>query len=289
MEILGNYINGNYTVTIYEDGTKVRENDLDFFIREKPECMDIKITNYCDAGCPYCHEQSSVEGKHGDILNIPFLDSLLPYTELAIGGGNPLSHPDLIPFLHKLKEKNIIANITVNQIHFTQNIQMLKQLTEEKLIYGIGVSLMSATDTFISQLKMFPNAVVHVICGIVTTERLKKLSENNLKILFLGYKDFGRGHTYLSSNVIVQIEKLKTNLEQIFDWFSVVSFDNKAIEQLDIKSLLTPQRWNEFYMGDDGQFTMYVDMVERVCANNSCRTERFPITDNIADMFRKIK
>ena len=38
------YRNGNYNVTILEDGTKIRHNKLDCFIPEKPESMDIKIT-----------------------------------------------------------------------------------------------------------------------------------------------------------------------------------------------------------------------------------------------------
>ena len=40
------YKNGNYYVTIDLDtGTKIRENDLDFFNAETVESMDIKITN----------------------------------------------------------------------------------------------------------------------------------------------------------------------------------------------------------------------------------------------------
>lgn len=55
MNLLGKYPNGNYTVHIYDDGTKIRENDLDFFAPEYPESMDIKITNSCDRMCPFCH------------------------------------------------------------------------------------------------------------------------------------------------------------------------------------------------------------------------------------------
>ena len=50
-------------------------------------CNNILISN--------CHEGSSPLGKHGDILSPSWLDKLHPYCELAIGGGNPLSHPDL--------------------------------------------------------------------------------------------------------------------------------------------------------------------------------------------------
>ena len=54
MKLLGTYQNGNYTVKIYDDGTKIRENDLDFFEPDTVESMDIKITNSCDKMCPFC-------------------------------------------------------------------------------------------------------------------------------------------------------------------------------------------------------------------------------------------
>ena len=121
MDLLGEYKNGNYVVAIYEDGTKIRYTEHDKFIPEFPESMDVKITNYCDMNCPWCHENSTSNGRHGDILHADFINSLRPFTEVAIGGGNPLSHPDLPVFLERLKQKNIIANITVNQRHFLDN------------------------------------------------------------------------------------------------------------------------------------------------------------------------
>jgi len=33
MNLLGEYQNGNYTVSIFDDGTKVRKNELDFLSR----------------------------------------------------------------------------------------------------------------------------------------------------------------------------------------------------------------------------------------------------------------
>lgn len=51
------YRNGNHIVKLYSDGTKVKEtidpND-DHFTYEFPESFDLKITDYCDAGCAYC-------------------------------------------------------------------------------------------------------------------------------------------------------------------------------------------------------------------------------------------
>ena len=93
MKLLGSYINGNYHTAIYSDGTKIRETEDDEFIADFPENIDIKITNQCDMGCPMCHEDSKSDGKHGDSMNAKFIDTLRPYTELAIGGGNAPCSP----------------------------------------------------------------------------------------------------------------------------------------------------------------------------------------------------
>jgi hypothetical protein len=46
-----------------------------------------------------------------------------------------MSHPDLIPFLIKLREEKVIANLTVNQIHFERHQDLIRKLVDEKLIY----------------------------------------------------------------------------------------------------------------------------------------------------------
>ena len=289
------YQNGNYTVTIDTvTGTKVRENDLDFFKADFPESMDIKITNCCDMGCPMCHENSTKYGLHGDIMSEVFIDKLHPYTELAIGGGNPLEHPDLVPFLEKCKELHLIPSMTVNQVHFMRNKNFLKDLVEQKLIYGLGISLVRVTNDFIDAVKEFPNAVIHVINGIVTPLELECMAGEGLKILILGYKQFRRGEK-LYQEQGEQIEETKSwlyeKLPQVINegWFEVVSFDNLAIKQLDAQRLMSNEDWEQFYMGDDGSATMYVDMVNREFAKSSTSTERYPLEDDIVTMFEKIR
>ena len=289
------YKNGNYFVTIdKKTGTKIRQNDLDYFEAKFPESMDIKITNCCDIGCPMCHENSTPFGLHGDIMSTNFIDSLHPYTELAIGGGNPLEHPDLIPFLEKCKDLNLIPSMTVNQLHFMNNLDFIKDLVDRKLIYGLGISLISTTNDFIIAVKHFPNAVIHVINGIVTSTQLEVLANEGLKILILGYKQFRRGATMYEKQGNV-IEEVKSSLYDILptvikdNWFEVVSFDNLAVKQLDAKRLMSEEDWEQFYMGDDGSATMYVDMVNQEFAMNSTSTKRYPIEDDIRTMFKKIR
>lgn len=298
MNILGKYKNGNYTVTIFDDGTKVRSNNLDFFYPEYCESIDLKITNKCYGNgnglCAMCHECSSPEGKHGDVLNLPFLDTLLPYTEIAIGGGNPLLHPDLIQFLKVLKTRKLIANMTVNQWTFMKSFDYLKNLVDEKLIYGVGVSLTDANDKFIEDVKEFPNVVIHVINGIISREHMQKLANNGLKILILGYKEFGRGNEFYADSgdeINILKREMYDALPDIINdgWFKCVSFDNLAIKQLDPKRLMSEDEFSEFFMGSDGEYTMYVDAVNREYAMSSTSVERWPITNDIKDMFEHVK
>ena len=293
MGLLGRYKNGNFVTTILSDGTKIRETKDDEFIPAFAENMDIKLTNKCNGGCAWCHEGSSINGKHGDILNEKFIDTLHPYQEIAIGGGDATSHPDLIPFLQKLKEKKVIANMTVNQIHFEKKHELIKKLVDEKLIYGLGVSLVNPTKHFIELIKQYPNAVIHVINGVLKPSDIKALENNNLKMLILGYKHLRRGNEYFEeeqNDIETKQQWLYENLEDIIQKFKVVSFDNLAIEQLDVKRLLTQEEWDEFYMGDDGKVTYYVDMVERKFAQSSTApfNKRYDLLDSVDDMFEII-
>ncbi len=294
MNILGEYKNGNYMVRIYDDGTKMRYNNLDSFTPAFAENCDVKITDKCDGGCGFCYEGCTPNGRHGDILNYKFLDTLHPYTELAING-NDLSHPDLVPFMYKMKEKKIILNMTVNQIHFERHFNIIKEWIDKGLIYGLGVSLREPTDEFIEMIKQFPNAVIHVINGVASVHDLIRLAGHNLKVLILGYKHLRRGESYYEQNDEI-VNALQEDLNKYLfpeiinnGWFEVVSFDNLAIKQLHIQEHLPKEQWEEFYMGDDGNYTFYIDMVDGTFGKNSLATERYPIMDSIDDMFSKIK
>ena len=289
MKLLGEYKNGNYTIKIYDDGTKIRETEGSSFMSSFPECIDLKITNKCDMGCAYCHEDSNINGGHGDILNTEFINTLKPFTELALGGGNVLAHPNLLEFLKILKAKNIIANITLNQEHFMKNPRIVKYLVDNDLIKGLGVSLIKPTVKFLNAIKEYPNAVIHVINGIVSLKDLQMLYDNNLKLLILGYKEFRRGEDYYCQEIENKKKVIYESICEIAKGFQVVSFDNLAIKQLELKRIFSDADWNEFYMGDDGQFTMYVDLVNKKFARNSISTIRYDLLDDITDMFSVVK
>jgi len=291
------YQNGNYIVRLnLQDGTMMRYT-LDNELRpDFPDSMDIKITNKCTGtNCAFCHEKSGPHGKHGDILSDSFINRLHPYTQIACGGGNVLEHPNLVTFLCECKKKKLIPSITVNQKHFMDRCHFIERtLYDNHLIYGLGVSLNDPREEyFIDNIQNIPNAVIHVINGIVTVNDLRQLSHKGLKILILGYKYFGRGVKNWKQNGLVIFENcqaLKTVLPYMIKekWFQNISFDNLALEQLNVKSLMSIDKWKTFYMGQDGLSTMYVDMVKKEFAANSTSSKRYPLKDNIEDMLKII-
>ena len=294
-KILGKYHNGNYDVIIMDDGTKIRETEEEDFIPAFAENCDVTITNRCDGGCPWCYMGCTPNGKHADLLSQPWINTLHPYTELAING-NDLTHPQLIEFLRLLKDKKIIANLTVHQKHFMKNLKLLHKLTDEKLIYGLGISLEWPRPDFIEAAQSFPNAVIHTINGVLTAPEIAGLIYRKLKILILGYKELNRGGDFLaenkqaiSSNQFVLKKLLPTLIQN--KKFEAISFDNLALEQLEVKKLLTKEQWEQFYMGDDGNYTYYIDMVNGTFAKNSImpQNKHHPIMDNVDDMFEVIK
>ena len=286
------YNNGNYMVCIMKDGTKIRKTEDEEFIPSFAENVDVKITSKCSIGCQFCYENCHSLGSHGSLFDYPFIESLHPYTEMALNG-NDLDHPDLPKFLEFLKNKRVFANMTVHQKQFMDNYNLIKEWTETKLINGLGVSFNHSEDNFIERIKEFPNAVIHVINGIITPSAIDWLSNNDLKLLILGYKELGRGIKFKKDwTSIIASNKayLYSHLQELKDQFKVLSFDNLALEQLNVKRLLTPEEWEEFYMGDDGKFTFYIDMVEGKFAKNSLSRDRFDIGNlTIDEMFNIIK
>lgn len=288
------YKNGNYFVLLdKKTGTKIRYNDEDKFVPDRVESIDVTISKHCTMNCGFCYAGCSKDGKHADIMSHSFIDNLEPYTELALNGNEPL-HPDLVSFLKKCKKLKLIPSLTVNQHTFMKNIELLKKLSDDRLIYGLGVSLTDPNQEFIDVIKQFPNAVIHVINGVCEKWELKKLAGNDLKILILGYKTFGRGIDYYNyHNNIAEYNKdtLYNALPDIIndEWFDVVSFDNLALEQLDVKRLMSEDEWSKFYMGNDGKFSMYIDMVDGMFYKNSMSENGYELTDDIVYMFDMVR
>lgn len=292
MKLLAKYQNGNLTTKIYDDGTRIRETEDDEFKPAFAENVDVHTSDRCNNGCNFCYANCTPKGKFGQLSGWHFLETLHPGTEMALNLNFPMPN-DFFDFLRYLKSQGIITNVTVNQNHFDIYEDVIKQMYDEELIHGLGVSLTYSSRFFIKRIQKYPNAVIHVINGIFNDVQYDMLKDNGLKILILGYKDVGRGVLYHDKedfHIKNNQQWLYDNLEEVIKHFNVTSFDNLALEQLDVRRLLTDDQWDEFYSGNDGSFTFFVNLVDGYFAKNSLSNVKYPIGDlSMDEMFQIIR
>ena len=204
-----------------------------------------------------------------------------------------MGHPDIEEFLKKLKEKNVIANITVHWRSFDANFDTLIKWVTEGLVHGIGVSVNEIIPCGIAEkLSAISSVVVHTVMGIANESVYRQTANRNLNILLLGYKTFGRGVKYRTDNsldIARNVSWVQQHINEFTEHFRAVSFDNLAIEQTGIINKLKPELFKQIYMGEDGSFTMYVDLVENKYAVSST-SERHAIDCNTIDeLFVKVR
>lgn len=326
---MSTYKNGNYIVSIKNDGTKIytalrRGED---FNPEFPDSIDIKLTNRCSRGCPYCHESSSSDGKHGDLERLKaILQKLPPYPiELSFGGGNILemSSLDLLMFFKWCKERDHRIGITLNFSDFLCFYRN-PSYTWIELVDAVGVSLDSSTITKFNkgrnkieeintlQTQWYGKTnesipiVYHLILGTFPITFLKEFITNSRlsptgnwygpgteyktkRILFLGYKSKGRGSKvkdlyYPTEEYLKDLKDLiflgegadKLTTEEV-----IFSFDNLAIQQLNLRSSFTTEDWEKVYQGDDFTHSMYIDLPGQCYGPSSTSETRVNFNDPV--------
>lgn len=285
--MIRNSKNGGVTMSIRSDGTKIRWGSNP----ELPESIDLKITNKCDNPicAAHCHENSLPTGKHGDtgwILNL--IGQCIKGSELAIGGGNPLEHPDLYKFLLAARGRGVFANLTVNARHLAFD---LFEWMGHRLINGLGVSYDFLMDDLIFQLySAYGSRIVfHIIAGVHSMSDIENLFRQfeSPRILILGFKNVGMGQKYLTSNAVgYKIRDLKDEIATLKG--KHISFDNLAVEQLEIEEKF-PKEFAAGYMGEDGSHTMYIDGVTKTYSISSTQ-KRVPCGNvPLKELFHSVK
>ena len=283
---LASYRNGGYHVEVYSDGTKIRTEVDASSPPRLPEQMDLKITDWCDAGCAWCHEKSTVKGKHSDVDRTLILLSALPIgAEIAIGGGDPLSHPEFERLVRGLRSMGLIPSVTVNGRHFERSRALLEMLTSEGHLFGVGISYHDSIPDW-----DYEHMVLHLIAGVNPPSVLDG-AKKRFKVLLLGYKQFGRGKKLFE----IRGQEVQNTIAAWYRELFVVaqnhhlSFDNLAIDQI------KPQRvfkdastYTSQYMGPEGQFSMYVDAVTETFALSSYSPDRFEWS-NMQGMFAQVR
>lgn len=183
-----------------------------------PELVDIKITDWCDKGCPYCYQNSTPKGQHASVKNVMMIANALEKLqvfEAAIGGGEPTAHPDFPQILQAFNTNKITPNFS------TRNIDCLKSsplYTDLGLgAFAFSVDSKEDVDKIIEkfkelrQIKGYGAAGIglHVVANVFNTHdemlsfmnsvhELHKTVFHFSSLVLLGYKEKGRGAKHKS-------------------------------------------------------------------------------------------
>lgn len=116
-----------------------------------PEFYDVKITGRCLGSCPWCYMDSKPEDSHyEDIVNKiydffgPMSSNERPF-QVAIGGGEPTSHPQFIDALKAFHDLGIQPNYTTNGMWCSEKLCLTDTerdiiLATEKYCGGVAIS-----------------------------------------------------------------------------------------------------------------------------------------------------
>lgn len=273
------YINGNYQVEIKDDGTKIRTSLDGTFIPKRVETLDINLSNKCSVGCSYCYINATPQGLDGDFTRL--FDFDIPnYTELAINYNG--THEVFDRLMNSKDTCNWIINLTINSklLNNPEQVTKLQSWIDNTNLKGIGVS----TNTCIDVPLISENIVYHTIAGVTSTEEIVKMLQANKKVLILGYKQLGRATTLpdLTTWDIDSILAVKKG---------ILSFDNLALTQLDIKSKVSAELWENHYMGEEGTTSFYIDLVTNTFSKSSVDSSiKFDASNlTVNEMFSIIK
>lgn len=290
--VIAQYKNGNADITITHDGTREIQYDGELHL-DYPLNIDIRVSTQCSFGlnpktgkafCDFCHESATTDGVECDYnLLRDKLIGLPKGIELAIGCNKMTT--ELRKFIFWCDMMGYIVNLTVNQGHLKQ-FDMIKALVECGAIKGLGISYRSSLPFNVPQYILdYEHTVFHVICGIDSYHEVEALARQGVKkILVLGEKDFGfnLGKVDLTTRNHKEWYWWVHNMFKIFD---VVSFDNLALQQLNVRRFFTQNNWDVF---NQNEYSFYIDAVNKKLAPSSRSNDKINWdSTNLKDFFKQ--
>ena len=281
MEEKFKYASGGRLRFMIEDGAPVPQY---------PELIDLRITNKCEHGCPFCFMDSKANQEHAELNELEaFVTSLNTLTEFSIGGGNVLLYPKLEELLKHIKERGHIVNVTINakDCERVMNDENIRNIFLN-YVDGVGVSVFNVDDAkqFEKFDKFLYDAVkeknttgfvdykfttMHVVPEYIGFDMTMKImdcsSKSSLNTLFLGYKETGRGanceHTKFTDE---ELDKVFENVCSLsIDTSFAKTYGDYIKSHFSTKYTLTE---------NEGEYSMYVDGLTMNAYKSSYETDK---------------
>lgn len=269
-----------------ENGWKTRVPKVvgaDIPFTEYPELVDIKITDHCTMGCSYCYQGSTPSGKHANITPYELRGMLkaMQVVEVAIGGGEPLTHPKFHDLVYDLSTHGICVNVTTRRLDLLKP-EMLKHIKQ----VGYSVETLKAAQHAVDHAERDPDRwykklTLHIVLGTMPKDQflavLDLAKTTYTPVLLLGYKVDGFGHLYTPHEHQDWIKWIEERFTGKRGWSGPSIGVDTAIVQHYMQELEDQLNIDQKYMvGEEGMFSMYMDLVDNTIARASYGYEKRP-------------
>ena len=249
-----------------------------------PELVDLKITDYCDKGCNFCYQGSTNKGKHANIDVIKSIITELAehqVFEIAIGGGEPTTHPNFLEILQFANEKHIVPNFT------SRSFDWIRKGYHKDIMPLVGKVGFSIDDNEgqLEDLAAWTRVtdiqgkfVAHVVLGVTGKNAFNRiinsLKHHHMSVLFLDFKDVGRGPQFKATKYSYQeYDWFPEALKEIHDNPRLtVGIDTPLAKRFE-KELRDMGISNTYFSVEEGKFSCYIDAVNQTIARSSYETE----------------
>ncbi len=199
-----NFIGDAQTGVTMRWGRTLRDNP---HMAPIPELIDISVSNHCTKGCIFCYRDSLPNNKFMSLKDYEFvLKSVYDNKwgnvfQVALGGGEPLEHPDIIEILKITRKYGVVPNFTTNALHASNRIA--SQI--KPLVGAVAISYQNIDAITSSNASVFIEEGVktnihyllnrkNIYQGIEILEgKYNELLDGFNSIVFLTYKPMGRG------------------------------------------------------------------------------------------------
>ncbi len=140
--------------------------DDDPFFAPWPELADISISNHCTAECDFCYRESSPNHEFMSLKDYGFILSELSHKkwgtifQVALGGGEPLEHPNFFEIVDATVHSGVVPNFTTNGKNITPGIA-------KRLMGKVGAVAISVSD-----FQKFPYKTVKYLADVGVTTNI---------------------------------------------------------------------------------------------------------------------
>lgn len=187
-----------------------------FRVYAAPTLADFQITERCPLGCPHCYASSEPDGLQVSLDDVDLVLGELSrngVTQIALGGGEPLGHPDIVAILALCHHYHLVPNLTTNGLYLGDDV--MRALG--RYCGAVALSLEGVGDSFRRRRRLsfefFEQCLARLLDAGLATVLQVTLSAESLAelddivqlcrqhprlygVIFLAYKEVGRGTHY---------------------------------------------------------------------------------------------